>query len=194
MSNVVSPMVQSLSLRKKQTKQALSSVEERIQHLAFGLGGETFGMEIRFVKEVLQCEALTVVPLLPGCIRGVINLRGAVVPVVDLSVRFQRPPTEVTKRTCIVILEIPRAGATVVVGIIVDNVSEVLELAPSEIESARGLGADARSEFIKGVGKVRNHFVILLDVHHLLSSGELAALAEVPESGALHVAPDKPMP
>jgi purine-binding chemotaxis protein CheW len=155
----------------------------RQQYLAFGLGGEAFAMEIRFVKEVIQFEELTDVPLMPPFIRGVINLRGAVVPVLDLSVRFGRAATGVSRRTCIVILEVPRGGGTAVVGVIVDNVSEVLELAQSEIEPAPSFGNDPRAEFICGVGKTGSKFVILLDVNHVLSMDELSALSrgEAPE-------------
>ena len=151
--------------------------ERKMQYLAFGLGGEAFAMEIGYVKEVIQYGELTEVPLMPPFIRGVINLRGAMVPVVDLSVRFGRPPTEVARRSCVVILEVPRAEGPVVVGVIVENVSEVLELAPSEIEPAPSFGGDIRSEFLSGVGKIGTRFVILLDVNHVLTTDELTALS-----------------
>jgi purine-binding chemotaxis protein CheW len=154
-----------------------TQAQKRTQYLAFGLGGEAFAMEIRFVKEVLQFEDLTQVPLMPPFIRGVINLRGAVVPVIDLSVRFGRSPTGISRRTCIVILEAPRAAGTIVLGIMVDSVSEVLELTAGDIEPSPTFGTDIRAEFIQGVGKVGTRFVILLDVHHILSADELAALA-----------------
>ena len=160
--------------------------ERKMQYLAFGLGGEAFAMEIGYVKEVIQYGELTEVPLMPPFIRGVINLRGAMVPVVDLSVRFGRPPTEVARRSCVVILEVPRAEGPVVVGIIVENVSEVLELAPSEIEPAPAFGGDIRSEFLSGVGKIGTRFVILLDVNHVLTTDELTALSgdRTPEEAA----------
>jgi len=160
--------------------------ERKMQYLAFGLGGEAFAMEISYVKEVIQYGELTEVPLMPRFIRGVINLRGAMVPVVDLSVRFGRPPTEVARRSCVVILEVPRAEGHVVVGVIVENVSEVLELAPSEIEPAPSFGGDIRSEFLSGVGKIGTRFVILLDVNHVLTTDELTALSgdRTPEEAA----------
>ena len=160
--------------------------ERKMQYLAFGLGGEAFAMEISYVKEVIQYGELTEVPLMPRFIRGVINLRGAMVPVVDLSVRFGRPPTEVARRSCVVILEVPRAEGPVVVGVIVENVSEVLELAPSEIEPAPSFGGDIRSEFLSGVGKIGTRFVILLDVNHVLTTDELTALSgdRTPEEAA----------
>ncbi len=153
--------------------------EKKQQYLAFGLGGESFAMEIRFVKEVIHYGELTEVPLMPTFLRGVINLRGAMVPVIDLSVRFGRPATEIARRSCVVILEVPRAEGLVVVGVIVEKVSEVLELAASEIEPPPAFGkGDLRSEFLSGVGKVGTGFVILLDVRHVLSGEELSVLPE----------------
>ena len=151
-------------------------VENKSQFLAFELGGEGFAMEIRSIKEVIQYGSLTEVPLMPNYLRGVINLRGAVVPVLDLSVRFGRPPTEVARRTCVVILEVEHGEEAVELGIIVDNVSEVLELAASDIEPAPSFGNSLRSDFLRGVGKVGGKFVILLDVNHVLSIEELAAV------------------
>lgn len=151
--------------------------ERKKQYLAFGLGAEAFAIEITHVKEVIQYGELTEVPLMPPFIRGVINLRGAMVPVLDLSVRFGRAPTVTARRTCVVILEVPRVEGPMVMGVIVGNVSEVLELADSEIEPAPAFRGDLRSEFLSGVGKVGNGFVILLDVKHVLSIDEIAALS-----------------
>lgn len=151
--------------------------EIRTQYLAFSSGGETFAMDIRSVREVIQYGGLTEVPLMPPFIRGVINLRGSVVPVIDLGVRLDRSSTEVARRTCVVILEVPSAEGTSVIGIMVDSVNEVLEISPSEIDPAPSFGHDIRTEFISGVGKVNGRFVILLDVQHVLSVQEMAALA-----------------
>ncbi|WP_306597773.1 chemotaxis protein CheW [Geothrix sp. 21YS21S-2] len=154
-----------------------AQVEKKDQFLAFVLGGENFAMDIRSIKEVIQYGALTEVPLMPDFIRGVINLRGAVVPVIDLSVRFGRPATEVARRTCVVILEVEQEGDIVELGVIVDHVSEVLEIGASDIEPAPSFGSTLRSDFLAGVGKVGGKFVILLDVNHVLSIDEMAALA-----------------
>jgi purine-binding chemotaxis protein CheW len=169
-------MPEPFRLNKRQA-QAIVPVEAKGQYLAFSLGTETFAMDIRSIKEVIQYEELTEVPLMPSFMRGVINLRGSVVPVIDLSTRFGRTATEVAKRTCIVILELEQAKDLIVLGVMVDHVSEVLEIAPSEIEPAPTFGTDLRAEFIQGVGKVNDRFVILLDVHHVLSVDELSALA-----------------
>ncbi len=153
-----------------------ASAEPKQQYLAFGLGGESFAMEISYVKEVIHYGELTEVPLMPPFIRGVISLRGAMVPVIDLSVRFGRALTEIARRSCVVILEVPRGEGLVVVGVIVEKVSEVLELAASDIEPPPAFGGDLRSEFLNGVGKVGGGFVILLDVRHVLSMEEISAL------------------
>ena len=134
-------------------------------------------MEIGYVKEVLQYGELTEVTLMPPFIRGVINLRGAMVPVIDLSVRLGRAPTQIARRSCVVILEVPRAEGPAVVGVIVENVSEVLELAASDIDPAPSFSRDLRSELLSGVGKTGGRFVMLLDVRHVLSLDELSALS-----------------
>jgi purine-binding chemotaxis protein CheW len=156
--------------------------ERKAQYLAFTLGGEAYAMEIRAVKEVIQFGGLTPVPLLPDFIRGVINLRGEVVPVVDLSVRFGRAPADAGRRTCIVVLEVEGLAGLQELGIVVDTVSEVLELGERDIEPAPAFGGGPRTAFLAGVAKVGKGFVILLDEKHLLSTDEMAALAaSVPE-------------
>jgi len=153
-----------------------AQAEHREQYLAFSVGGETFAMDIRSIREVIQFGGITEVPLMPPFIRGVINLRGSVVPVIDLCVRFGRPPSAVAQRTCIVILELVQGDGAAELGVMVDNVSEVLSIAASEIEPAPAFGNDLRSEFIAGVAKAGDRFVILLDVDHVLSIEELSAL------------------
>jgi len=170
-------MAELIKFSKRQTQaQNEAPVEPREQYLAFSLGGETFAMDIRSIREVIQFGNLTEVPLMPPFIRGVINLRGAVVPVIDLCVRFGRAATPVAHRTCIVILELAQGEASAELGVIVDNVSEVLSIGASEIEPAPAFGSDLRAEFIAGVARVRERFVILLEVNRVLAVEELAAL------------------
>jgi len=170
-------MAELIKFSKRQTQAlATAPVERREQYLAFTLGGETFAMDIRSIREVIQFGGITEVPLMPAFIRGVINLRGSVVPVIDLFVRFGRPACAVAHRTCIVILELTQGDATAELGVMVDNVSEVLSIAASEVDPAPAFGSDLRSEFIAGVAKVGERFVILLDVDHVLSVDELAGL------------------
>lgn len=153
---------------------------EPAQYLTFCLGGEIFAIGILAIKEIIEYHAVTEVPMMPASVRGVINLRGAVVPVMDLQVRFGRPASEVTKRTCIVIVEVRMGDERQVVGIVVDAVNEVLDIAPSEIEAPPAFGARIRADFIRGMGKVRGHFVILLDVDRIFELDDLVQLAELP--------------
>nr|WP_297350951.1 chemotaxis protein CheW [uncultured Caldimonas sp.] len=154
------------------------AVAEPAQYLTFMLAGETFAIGILAIKEIIEYHGLTTVPMMPDCVRGVINLRGAVVPVVDLLSRFGRKSSEVTKRTCIVIVEVRGEDESQVIGVIVDAVNEVLDIDASEIEPAPAFGARMRSEFIRGMGKVRGKFVILLDVDHVLAPADIGVLAD----------------
>ena len=151
---------------------------EQTQYLTFVLDKETFAIGILAIKEILEYHALTTVPMMPAAVRGVINLRGAVVPVIDLCVRFGRQPTAVTKRTCIIIVEIENDGERQDVGVIVDAVNQVLDIPASEIEPPPPFGAKLRTDFIEGMGKIDGRFVILLDVGRVLSMDEMAALAD----------------
>lgn len=170
---------------------ALAEAEQQQQqYLTFNLGEEMFAIGILSIREILEYGQLTEVPMTPPFIRGVINLRGAVVPVIDLSVRFGRQPREVSKRTCIVIIEThgDTAGAgrgqTQQMGVVVDAVSEVLEIPSGEIEPPPAFGARIRIDFIRGMGKVAGKFVVILDVDRILSLDEVAVLAAVQAEAA----------
>lgn len=158
------------------------------QYLTFVLGGEVFAIGILAIKEIIEYDSLTAVPMMPACIRGVINLRGSVVPVMDLSARFGNKAAEVTRRTCIVIVEIHAEGERRDVGVIVDAVNEVLEIAPEDIEPAPTFGARIRADFIAGIGKVNGKFVILLDVDRVLSIDEIGSLAAIEEQATTQIA------
>ena len=152
--------------------------QEQSQYLTFLLGGEMFAIDILNIKEIIEYGSLTTVPMMPEFIRGVINLRGAVVPVVDLAVRFGRKSMEATKRTCIVIIEIEAEDERQDVGVVVDSVSEVLEIPQSEIEPAPAFGARIRADFIQGMGKINGRFVVILNANHVLSIDEMAVLSQ----------------
>jgi purine-binding chemotaxis protein CheW len=152
------------------------------QYLTFTLGGEMFAVGILNVKEIIEYGNLTEIPMMPTFIRGVINLRGAVVPVVDLAARFGGKISEVQRRTCIVIVEITQDDSKHDIGIMVDAVSEVLEIQANEIEPPPSFGAKIRADFIAGMGKVAGKFVIILQIDRVLSVDEMAMLANV--SGA----------
>ncbi len=158
------------------------------QYLTFTLSGEMFALGILNVKEIIEYGNLTEIPMMPAFIRGVINLRGAVVPVIDLAARFGGTPATVQRRTCIVIVEMLQGEDKYDLGIMVDAVSEVLEIAASEIEPPPSFGARIRADFIAGMGKVDGHFVIILDIQRVLSVEEMTLLTEVGKSSAEPIA------
>lgn len=156
----------------------LRQSQEEAQYLTFMLSGEMFAIGILGIKEILEYGQLTSVPMMPAFVRGVINLRGAVVPVIDLSARFGRHNAEVTRRSCIVIIEADSDGNTQDIGLMVDSVSAVLEIARSEIEPPPAFGAKIRADFISGMAKVNGAFVIVLNVDQVLSVDEMTLLSE----------------
>ncbi len=154
------------------------------QFLTFSLDDEVFAMDIRNVREIIQYGAMTKVPLMPAFVRGVMNLRGAVVPVIDLQARFGRPVAEVGKKTCVVIFDAHRAGERVELGLMVDAVSEVIEIPADRIEPAPQFGASVRREFIAGMGRVGERFVILLEPERALDVEEMAQLCDAAQAAA----------
>jgi purine-binding chemotaxis protein CheW len=152
---------------------------EAIQYLTFFLGKEMYAADILVIKEILQFGDITEVPMMPPYLRGVINLRGAVLPVIDLAYRLGKGLTTEGKRSCIVILEVQLGGQAVNVGVMVDSVSAVIDIAKNQIDAAPALGGTVRTDFIAGIGKLESGFVIILNVEHIFSSGELNALASM---------------
>jgi len=146
------------------------------QYLTFELDGEIFALEIAKVREVLDFTTVTRVPKMPAFMRGVINLRGSVVPVVDMRLKFGLPPADRTVNTCIIIVEIEMDGEMVALGALADSVKEVVELEAAEIEPAPRIGARLGTEFIRGMGKREEGFLILLDINRVFSNEELAAV------------------
>lgn len=149
------------------------------QYLTFMLGGETFALGILTIKEIIEYRSLTELPMMPASVRGVINLRGAVVPVVDLQARFGRVSSPVGKRTCIVIVEVGASDCRRVVGLVVDAVNAVLEIGAAQIEPAPAFGARIETGFIQGMGKVDDGFVIVLNAQSLLSQVRIDSLSGV---------------
>jgi purine-binding chemotaxis protein CheW len=159
---------------------AHARASEQGQYLTFMLGSEVFAIGILAIKEIIEYGNLTEVPMMPDCVRGVINLRGAVVPVMDLAVRFGKSAGAVTKRTCIVIVETEREGQREVIGVVVDAVNAVLEISAEDIEPPPSFGPRIRTEFIEGLGKVNGKFVILLATERVLAiEGLLDAAVQV---------------
>jgi purine-binding chemotaxis protein CheW len=162
--------------RAPQRSAAATVVEPPLQCLTFLLGEEAFALDIRSVREIIQHGHMTPVPLMPEFVRGVINLRGAVVPVIDLRARFGRPPAVIGKKTCIVIFDSIRDGERVELGLLVDAVSEVIDIPVCDIEPPPSFGASVRRDFILGMGKVASRFVIILDPARALDVEEMAGL------------------
>lgn len=155
--------------------------EDQEQYLTFLLDGEMFAIGILHIKEIIEYGSLTDVPMMPGFIRGVINLRGSVVPVIDLAARFGRQRSEISRRTCVVIIEVAAEDdSRQDIGVVVDSVSEVLEIPRDHIEPPPAFGAKVKVEFILGMGKVDNHFIVILDVQKVLSLSEMAGHPVVP--------------
>jgi purine-binding chemotaxis protein CheW len=148
------------------------------QYLTFSLGAELFAIDIRTVREIIQYGAMTTVPLMPEFVRGVINLRGAVVPVIDLHARFGRPPAKIGHKTCIVIFDTVRDGERVELGLQVDAVSEVVEIAAHDIEPPPAFGNAVRRDFIRGMGRSANRFVVILEPDKAFDVEEMARLCE----------------
>ncbi|HAR95969.1 MAG TPA: chemotaxis protein CheW [Deltaproteobacteria bacterium] len=143
------------------------------QYLTFGLSSEVFAVEVGKVREILDYTPITKVPRTPEFMRGVINVRGSVVPVVDLRLKFGMTQTERTLGTCIIVLEIALEGETIILGALADSVQEVIELEPEQIEPAPKIGVRVHNEFIRGMGKTDSGFIMILDIDSVFSSGEL---------------------
>jgi purine-binding chemotaxis protein CheW len=152
------------------------------QFLTFHLAGEEYGVGILKVKEILEYDTVTKVPAAPAFIRGVINLRGSVVPVIDLAVKFGLEASPITKRTCVVIVEAATDGRRTVMGIIADSVSKVIDLGPADIEPPPQFGTRVRSDHLQGMGKTGRKFALLLDIDRVLAAEELSAMATEPAS------------
>lgn len=147
------------------------------QFLTVQLAGERYGMQTGCVREIIEYGAVTGVPLLPPALRGVINLRGAAVPVLDLGMRLRNQLTQTCRRSCIVVLESRIDGVAEVFGVVVDAVCEVLEIATDDIEPAPRFGTSIRTDFIQGMAKQDAAFVILLDMDRVLGEDDRALLA-----------------
>jgi len=148
------------------------------KYLTFALGDEGYGIGILKIKEIIGMMPITSVPRTPAFVKGVINLRGKVIPVVDLRLRFGMEPIEYNERTCIIVVEIGTRGLNIVIGIVVDSVSEVLYIKDEEIEDTPTFGASLDTEYIQGMAKMDGKVKILLDIDKVLVSEELALLKQ----------------
>jgi purine-binding chemotaxis protein CheW len=155
-----------------------AGIIETTQYLTFKLENEVFALDISKVREVLDFTTITKVPRTPEFMRGVINLRGSVVPVVDLRLKFGMSKTEKTVNTCIIITEVTVDGDTTILGTLADSVQEVMNLETDHIEPAPKIGTKLNVGFIKGMGKQGEHFTIIIDIDKIFSTEELALVEE----------------
>ena len=153
--------------------------DEVIQYLTFISGRETFAIGILDVKEIIEIEHITRVPMMPDFICGIINLRGKVVPVVELCARLGRQTDNVTKKSCIILVEVGPEDDRQTIGMLVDEVNEILEIDDKHTEPPPNFGTDIRTEFIRAMGRVNERFIILLDVEHVLSVDDISGLSKL---------------
>jgi purine-binding chemotaxis protein CheW len=160
----------------KEKDMSVEGITETRQYLSFKLDGEEFALDISKVREVLDFTKITRVPQTPAFMRGVINLRGSVVPVVDLNRKFGTKDTEHTVNTRIIIGEVMIDKKASILGVLADSVHEVMELEPENIEPAPSIGIHMNTDFIKGVGKRNEDFVMILDIDKVFSAEEISSM------------------
>ncbi len=153
---------------------AVANITDTTQYLTYKLGEEIYALDISKVREVLDFTSATKVPRTPDFMRGVINLRGSVVPVVDLRLKFGMKATEKTVNTCVIITEVTVDGDTTILGALADSVQEVIDLTQEDISAPPRIGTKLRTEFIRGMGKRDDKFIIILDIDKVFSTDELA--------------------
>lgn len=151
------------------------------QYLIFRLGCDLFAIDILNIREIIEYSTVTEVPLMPSFLKGVINLRGAVVPVIDLSIRFGRAASVLSVNSCVVILEVLYESDIQLIGVLVDSVSQVVDIPLSDIEPPPSFGSMLRPDFIGGMGKFGGKFVIILNVAHVLSIDDMAGFENILE-------------
>lgn len=165
------------------TKDTISLLSREGKYLTFELDSEEYGLEILKVKEIIGIMDITTVPQTPPYVKGVINLRGKVIPVIDLRLKFKMKPLEYNERTCIIVVNIAgKSGSKIMIGIVVDSVSEVLNVREDDIEDAPAFGTSLDTEYILGMAKVEGGVKILLNIDKVLSAEEIVALDKASES------------
>jgi purine-binding chemotaxis protein CheW len=166
-----------MSEATKTMNQAVKAITEREgKYLTFTLAEEEYGIGILKIKEIIGMMPITTVPQTPDFVKGVINLRGKVIPVMDLRLRFSMEAIEYTERTCIIVVEIEASTDTIQIGIVVDSVSEVLNIKTDDVEDTPTFGTKLNTEYILGMAKIEGGVKILLDIDKVLSEGEIAVL------------------
>ena len=162
---------------------SVDAITETRQYLTFKLDNEVFALDVATVREVLDFTTVTRIPRTPEFLRGVINLRGSVVPVVDLRLAFGMSATEKTVSTCIIVMEVRMEGETSIIGALADSVEEVVDLEPEQIEAAPRIGTSIRTDFIRGMGKRDSSFLMILDIDRVFSADQIDQLrSSAPEA------------
>lgn len=162
----------------------MADIADVSQYLTFTLAEEVYAVDVSIVREILEINTITKVPQTPDFMRGVINLRGSVVPVIDLRLKFGMMPTEQTINTCIIVVEVNMGGEIIVLGSLADSVQEVIEMEPGLIEPAPHIGTRLNTDFIKGMGKHDGRFIMILDIDKVFSGSELSTVADVQQNGS----------
>jgi len=152
---------------------SVTDINDTVQYLTFKLADETFALDVAKVREILEQSNITKVPQTPDFMRGVINLRGSVVPVIDMRLKFGMTATEQTVNTCIIVAEVQMEDEIIVLGALADSVQEVIEMEPEQIEAAPHIGTRLNTDFIKGMGKHDGRFIMILDIDKVFTSDEL---------------------
>lgn len=157
-------------------------LEEQKSYLSFKLDDELFAANVENIFEILEVPAITKVPRSPEYLKGVINLRGNVLPIIDSRIKFQMSPTELAQDTCIIVIEIQVEGEQVMIGAMVDSVLEVLEIFPSQIKPSPSIGSTYDPEFIEGIVQMDDNFIMLLDIGKVFSIEEISELSELSDN------------
>jgi len=157
--------------------------EDASQFLTFILSEEEFAVPIMQVKEIIEYSNLTNVPMVPEFIAGAINLRGSVVPVINLAIKFAKQPSPISRRTCVVIMEVNIDDENTVMGVLVDKVLQVIDIVDENIDPPPAFGAQIRTDFIRGMGRLDDKFVIILAINAILSANEIAVVGDISNDG-----------
>lgn len=155
------------------------TISEQDQHLTFELSGEELSVPVTNIREIIRYGKITRMPMVPEFIEGVINLRGNVVPVINLSAKFGLEKTEVDKRTCVIIMEVMMGDELVTIGVVVEKVLQVIEIPENDIDPSPTLGANIQASFIKGMARTEKGFIVILDIGQVLSADEIAIVSDM---------------
>ena len=166
-------------MARTQKEDGIAVAGETLHALTFFMDQEEYAVELLKVREIMEYREPTVVPMTPAAVRGVINVRGKVVPIVDLAIKFGLADLTISKRTCIIIVEVDVDGADTSMGLVVDAVNEVREFAGDEIEDAPSFGTKVRVDYLQGMGRTKDKFALILDIDRVLSEMEVEAVKKL---------------